>query len=105
MQQVPAIDVTDLAAELARGAPLVDVRQPDEFEEAHIAGARLIPLGEVPDRAAEIPTDGTVYVVCRSGGRSGRAVEFLRHQGIDAVNVTGGMIAWADAGNAVETGG
>ncbi|HEU5083264.1 MAG TPA: rhodanese-like domain-containing protein [Acidimicrobiales bacterium] len=105
MQQVPAIDVTDLAAELAQGAPLVDVRQPDEFEQAHIAGARLIPLGEVPDRTAELPTDETVYVVCRSGNRSGRAVEFLRHQGIDAVNVTGGMIAWADAGNAVETGG
>ena len=105
MQQVPAIDVTDLAAELAHGAPLVDVRQPDEFQQAHIAGARLIPLGDVPDRAAELPTDETVYVVCRSGNRSGRAVEFLRHQGIDAVNVTGGMIAWADAGNAVETGG
>lgn len=105
MQQVPAIDVTDLAAELAQGAPLVDVRQPDEFQQSHIAGARLIPLGEVPDRTAELPTDETVYVVCRSGNRSGRAVEFLRHQGIDAVNVTGGMIAWADAGNAVETGG
>lgn len=105
MQQVPAIDVTDLAAELAQGAPLVDVRQPDEFQQSHIAGARLIPLGEVPDRTAELPTDQTVYVVCRSGNRSGRAVEFLRHQGIDAVNVTGGMIAWTDAGNAVETGG
>ena len=105
MEQVPAIDVTDLAAELAQGAPLVDVRQPDEFEQAHIAGARLVPLGEVPDRTAELPTDETVYVVCRSGNRSGRAVEFLRHQGVDAVNVTGGMIAWADAGNAVETGG
>ena len=105
MQQVPAIDVTDLAAELAQGAPLVDVRQPDEFQQSHIAGARLIPLGEVPDRTAELPIDETVYVVCRSGNRSGRAVEFLRHQGIDAVNVTGGMIAWADAGNAVETGG
>jgi len=105
VQQVPEIDVSELTVELARGAPLVDVRQPGEYEQGHIDGARLIPLGEVPDRTGEIPADETVYVVCRSGNRSGRAVEFLRHQGIDAINVTGGMIAWAEAGNAVETGG
>lgn len=102
--QIPAIDVTELREELDGGAPLVDVRQPDEWEQAHVAGARLVPLGEVVDRVDEIPTDQTVYLICRSGARSGKAVEYLRGNGVDAVNVTGGMLAWIEAGNAVETG-
>jgi rhodanese-related sulfurtransferase len=58
----------------------------------------------VPGRIGEIPADRPVYVICRSGGRSAKAVEHLRSQGIDAVNVTGGTLAWIEAGNAVETG-
>lgn len=102
--QIPAIDVDTLRDELDQGRPLVDVRQPDEYEQAHAPGARLIPLGEVPDRVDEIPTDETVYVICRSGGRSGKAVEYLRGKGIDAVNVAGGTLAWVEAGNPVDTG-
>ena len=102
--QIPAIDVSELRQELDAGAPLVDVRQPDEYEQAHVAGAQLVPLGEVVERVDELPTDQTVYLICRSGNRSGKAVEYLRGNGIDAVNVTGGMLAWIEAGNAVETG-
>lgn len=102
--QVPAIDIATLQERLEEGSPLIDVRQPEEYAEARAPGARLVPLDEVPDRIGEIPRDRTVYVICRSGGRSAKAVEHLRTQGIDAVNVTGGTLAWIDAGNAVETG-
>jgi molybdenum cofactor guanylyltransferase len=103
--QVPETDITTLRQELDAGAPLFDVRQPDEYEQGHAPGARLVPLGEVPDRLGEFPTDQTVYVICRSGGRSGKAVEHLRANGVDAVNVAGGTLAWVEAGNSVEQGG
>lgn len=101
---IPAIDIPTLRDHLEEGAPVFDVRQPDEYEESHVPGVRLVPLDEVPERLEEFPDDRTVYVVCRSGGRSGKAVEFLRARGIDAVNVNGGTLAWIEAGNAVETG-
>ena len=102
--QVPAIDITTLRQKLDAGEPLFDVRQPDEYEAGHAPGAVLVPLGEVPDRVGEFPTDRTVYVICRSGGRSAKAVEHLRANGVDAVNVDGGTLAWIEAGNAVDEG-
>ena len=101
---VPEIDVAELARARESGAPLIDVRELDEWEEFRAPGAQLIPLGQVPERLDEVPTDGTVYVICKSGGRSAKAVEFLRAQGIDAVNVAGGSLAWREAGNPVESG-
>lgn len=103
--QVPDIDIPTLREKLDAGEPLFDVRQSDEYEEAHAPGARLVPLGEVPERLGEFPTDRTVYVICRSGGRSAKAVEHLRANGVDAVNVAGGTLAWIEAGNAVDQGG
>ncbi|HEX4867326.1 MAG TPA: rhodanese-like domain-containing protein [Acidimicrobiales bacterium] len=105
MADIPHIDVRELAERRAAGAPLIDVREENEFAEGHAPGAQLIPLGQVAERIAEIPTDQTVYVICRSGGRSGKAVEHLRAHGVDAVNVAGGTLAWVEAGQAVETGG
>ena len=52
-----------------------------------------------------IPTDGTVYLICKSGGRSARAAEFLIPQGVEAVNVAGGTMAWTDSGRPVVAGG
>lgn len=101
MADLPTISVTDLAA---LDGPVVDVRQPDEYEEGHIPGAVLVPLGEVPERLGDLPSDGTVYVVCRSGGRSASAVGFLLEQGVDAVNVDGGTMAWIEAGLPVAMG-
>ncbi len=98
------IDIATLADKLEAGQPVFDVRQPDEYEEAHAPGVRLVPLDEVPDRVSEFPTEGEVYVICKSGGRSAKAVEFLREQGVDAVNVTGGTMAWIEAGHPVDTG-
>jgi rhodanese-related sulfurtransferase len=101
---VPEIDVEELARVRAAGAPLIDVREPDEYTEAHVPGAQLVPLATVPDRLAAVPHDGTVYVICARGARSRRAAEFYRLQGIDAVNVAGGTIAWVEAGRPVSVG-
>ena len=101
---IPEIGVADLARVIEAGAPLIDVREPDEFEWARADTANHIPLKTVPDRLDEVPTDRRVYVICRSGGRSAKAVEFLRGQGVDAVNVAGGMLAWLEAGYPHATG-
>ena len=101
---VPEIDVDQLDAARAEGAPVIDVRQPDEYETAHVPGARLIPLGEVAARVGEVPGDGTVYVICQTGARSARATDVLRRRGIDAKNVTGGTKAWIESGRIVARG-
>ena len=91
------ITVEELREKIASGLDglLIDVRQPEEYEAANIEQARLIPLGELPDKLGELPRDQTLYLHCKAGGRSARAVEFLSEQGFDkAVNVEGGMDAW-----------
>lgn len=87
-------------AELAtiEDAVIIDVRQPEEWDAAHVEGATLIPLGELVERVGELPTDGTLYLMCRSGARSAQATAYLEQQGYDAVNVDGGIIAWHEAG-------
>ncbi|MCB0179289.1 MAG: rhodanese-like domain-containing protein, partial [Anaerolineae bacterium] len=63
----------------------------------------LIPMGEVTNRLDEIPKDKTVILTCRSGNRSGQVTDFLRNNGFDNVhNMTGGIVAWENAGLAVE---
>jgi rhodanese-related sulfurtransferase len=102
---VPEIDVTTLAELQADGVPLIDVRNPDEYVEGHVAGAQLVPLPEITERVDEVPDDGRpVYVICAVGGRSAKAAEFLRAQGIDAINVAGGTMGWIEAGQPVVTG-
>lgn len=103
-EAVPEIHVTALAEMGPDGVALVDVRQPHEYVAGHVPGARLVPLGEVPERVAEFPVDGPVYLICQAGGRSRRAAEFLRSQGIDAVNLAGGTGAWIEASHPVVTG-
>lgn len=92
--EIPEIDVDELERRLADGAALFDVREDDEWVAARIEGATLVPLGTVPDNVGRFPDDAPVYVICAKGGRSAKAVEYLRGQGIDAVNVGGGMGAW-----------
>jgi rhodanese-related sulfurtransferase len=101
---VPEIDIPELARLHADGAVLIDVREPHEYTEAHVPGAALIPLATVPDQLDQVPSDGTVYVICAVGGRSRRAAEFYRARGIDAVNVAGGTKAWVEAGQPTSTG-
>jgi sulfur-carrier protein adenylyltransferase/sulfurtransferase len=91
------------SAALASGAVLIDVREKWEYDDVRIPGSVLIPLGELPARLAEIPTDRDVYVHCRMGARSARAVDYLRAFGRpNSYNVTGGIDAWEDAGLPVQ---
>lgn len=85
---------------------LVDVREDDEWAQGHAPDALHIPLGSLSERAAEIPRDRQVYVVCRVGGRSAQAVRALNEAGWQTANVAGGMQAWALSGRkmASETG-
>lgn len=95
--QVPQISAQELAEKLEKEqAPvIVDVREPEEFAEGHIPGARLIPLGTVPDRLGEIPKDQDVVVVCKAGGRSTAACQHLLAAGYQRIqNLTGGMMGW-----------
>lgn len=96
---IPEVDVVELAQRQAQGAPVIDVREHHEFVDAHVPGAVHIPLAEVVERTHEVPGDQTVYVICARGGRSAKAVEHYRTQGLDAVNVAGGTLAWIDAGH------
>lgn len=101
----PVISVEQFAAARAGGpVALVDVRQPEEYEAAHVPGARLIPLNDVVARTGEVPTTGPVYVICQTGPRSQRAADYYRNVGIEAYNVEGGTKAWADAGHEIAQG-
>jgi rhodanese-related sulfurtransferase len=102
---ITEIDVLQLRDLRAEGAHVIDVRQPDEYDEAHVPGVQLIPLGEVSERLDELPPDGVLYIICRSGARSLRAAEFLTENGREAVNVAGGTLAWIEAGLPVDQGG
>ncbi len=84
-------------------AVIVDVREESEYAAGHIPGAILIPLGELPDRLAEVPKDQPVVMVCRSGNRSSRAADLLREQGFTNIhNMLEGMNGWSSAGYEVE---
>lgn len=96
---VPTIRVEQAAADLAGRASLfLDVREPDEWDAGRIEGARHVPLAHLRSRLDTIPRDRRVIAVCRSGNRSGQATEVLCAAGFDAVNLGGGMRAWAAAG-------
>ncbi|AAZ57091.1 rhodanese-like domain-containing protein [Thermobifida fusca] len=89
-----SIPVVEVSAVPENGY-LLDVREEDEWRAGHAPNAVHIPLGQLAERAAEIPKDTQVYVLCRVGGRSARAVQALNEAGWRAANVAGGMSAWA----------
>ena len=95
---VPAIEVEELQQRMQSPASpfLIDVRESNEFEVCAIPGAKLIPLGTLPQHVAELPKDQPIVVHCHHGGRSARAVAFLLGQGFTQVeNLSGGIHAWA----------
>lgn len=94
--RVPAV----AAGEVSQDAYLLDVREPDEWAAGHAPDAHHLPMLEVPPRLTEVPADGDVVVVCRSGARSARVVDFLIRNGRDNVrNLDGGMHDWIAAGH------
>jgi rhodanese-related sulfurtransferase len=97
---VPTVAVPDVGAD----AHLLDVREPEEWAAGHAPGAQHLPMYEVPARLAEVPADRDVVVVCRSGIRSARVVEFLLGNGWENVyNLDGGMEDWVAMGRPLVT--
>ncbi|CAB4995666.1 MAG: rhodanese-like domain-containing protein [Actinobacteria bacterium] len=102
---ITEIPVNELTTLVENGSLVVDVREPDEYESGHIPGAILVPLSTVLTNKSEFESDETVYVVCRSGGRSMQACEMLHDVGIsNVVNVAGGTMGWISLGNEIVTG-
>jgi rhodanese-related sulfurtransferase len=96
-QELP-IEVTVQQAEELRkqGAVILDVREDWEFEQGHIDGALHIPLQTLPARLDDVPKDQRVVINCHHGGRSMRAVQFLREQGHNHIaNLQGGLDRWS----------
>lgn len=93
------ISVAEAAAMRDEGAFILDVREPDEWNESHIPGATLIPLGELASRVSEVPQDQEVVVVCRSGNRSQQGRDILLSAGFTNVtSMAGGVNQWKAAG-------
>jgi hydroxyacylglutathione hydrolase len=92
--------VQDLSTQIVAGAVhVIDVRGRAEWNAGHLAGAQNIPLGELPDRLAELPTGAPLVLHCQGGGRSSIAASVLKAHGIDAVaNLTGGFGEWTKQG-------
>jgi len=101
----PEATPLEVAEKLKTSQPLVlDVREPWEYDEGHIAGSALVPLGQLPKHLSEIGSpDQEIIAVCRSGGRSGQATMFLMQSGYTNVtNMAGGMLAWEQSKLPVE---
>ncbi|TLQ44813.1 rhodanese-like domain-containing protein [Streptomyces marianii] len=101
--QLPSVD----AASVPAGGLVLDVREDDEWAAGHVEGAMHIPISDFVARIGEV-TEAVAggrraYVMCRVGGRSAQVTQYLVQQGIDAVNIDGGMQAWDSAGRPMVT--
>lgn len=102
------ITAQELQRRQTAGEPLymVDVREPNEYSAGHIAGTKLIPLGQLAQHIDELPRDKPIVVICRSGGRSRVAAGQLLQAGLTQVlNLQGGMNAWEQGRLPVKRGG
>ncbi len=97
----PSVRPTEVSGKLADGWMLLDVRTDGEWADGRIAGAVHIPMDQLMSRMDEV--GDRVVCVCAVGSRSGRVAEYLNAQGYQAVNLDGGIYAWADAGLPVES--
>ncbi len=104
---VPSVDVKQ-AAEMQGddgGALIVDVREPNEYAQIRARGAVLLPLGRLNGRVRDLPRDREILLMCRTGGRSANATQFLAANGFENVtNVSGGIVAWHNAGLPTSSG-
>lgn len=97
--QIPAVDATGVAED----ATILDVREDDEWAAGHIAGSTHVPMSELVGRVADVPAADPLVVVCRVGSRSAQVAAWLRAQGRDAHNLTGGLESWTAAGRPLVT--
>ncbi len=84
---------------------VLDVRDDDEWQMGRIDGSAHISMYDIEARVGELPSDRTITVVCRSGHRSAQVTQWLVGEGVDAVNLEGGLVAWAMAGRALRCDG
>ena len=98
------VDQDVFATAHRRGELIIDVREPAEYAEGHVPGARLMPLPRLAAMAGALPPGQPIYVICASGNRSKSAAGLLRARGLDAHSVAGGTGAWAAAGRAIVSG-
>jgi rhodanese-related sulfurtransferase len=101
MAEAPQGEAREVSREEARkmveeGAQLVDVRADHEWNAGHIAGAKHLPLPELPQRTGELDQDRPVVVYCRGGNRSSMATAALTDAGYDAVKLTDGIVGWSE---------
>lgn len=96
------VTIDDLADAISHGAYVLDVREQEEYDEAHVPGVVLIPLGELEQRIVEVEDGSRVFVICRSGARSLKGADILEANGIDCVSVAGGTLGWIASGRATE---
>ncbi|OEJ25993.1 sulfurtransferase [Streptomyces agglomeratus] len=100
---LPSVD----AAKVPSDGFVLDVRENDEWAAGHVEGALHIPMSDFVSRFGELTEaaeDGRrVHVMCRVGGRSAQVTQYLVQQGVDAVNIDGGMLAWDGAGRPMVT--
>ncbi|MNI03907.1 Thiosulfate sulfurtransferase GlpE [compost metagenome] len=96
MSELKETTVQEVQQRLESGEQLnlIDVREVAELQEGRIPGSINIPLGLLEFRLNELDKNKPYIMVCRSGGRSGSATEFLTYQGYDVTNMVGGMLAW-----------
>jgi rhodanese-related sulfurtransferase len=99
---VKSVTPAEFAA-LGPDAFLIDVREPGELEDVRTERARPMPMSTFLDHLDELPGD-PIYVLCRTGARSGRVVAYLEQQGYDAVNIDGGIVEWEAVGLPVVRG-
>lgn len=106
--QIPTAEVGGVPDPLPEGLLVLDVREDDEWRAGHVEGSVHLPLMELGERYADLPelsSAGQTLVVCRSGNRSAYAAGFLIQQGLDAVNLAGGLLSWYAAGRALVADG
>ncbi|MGV3464261.1 MAG: rhodanese-like domain-containing protein [Heyndrickxia sp.] len=93
MKEITPKEVETLIQE-GKKLNIIDVREVDEVEAGKIPGAVNIPLGTIESCINELDKSAEYIMVCRSGGRSGRATQFLENEGFNVTNMNGGMLAW-----------
>lgn len=102
---IPTVALSGVPDPLPEGLTVLDVREPVEWQHGHIEGALHVPMNEVPARFGELPA-GQILVVCKVGGRSAQVTGYLAQQGLEVVNLDGGMLDWEAGGRPMvsETG-
>jgi rhodanese-related sulfurtransferase len=106
--QIPTASVGGVPDPLPDGLLVLDVREDEEWAAGHVEGSLHVPLMQLGERYDDLPglkAAEQTLVVCRSGNRSAYAAGFLIQNGVDAVNLDGGLLAWDAAGRALVADG